>query len=66
MILHPWILGLIIGAVTGEMFAGKNNSEILKAGFASFILSLSMIILKFSLSAIMAFYFFKESLVYIF
>lgn len=59
------ILGLIIGAVTGEMLAGKDDSEILKAGFASFILSISMIILKFSLSAIMAFYFFKEVVVYI-
>ena len=54
------ILGLILGAVIGELAAGKKESEAVKAGLITFMLSIFMMLLKFSLSVVMAYYFIKE------
>lgn len=54
------ILGVLIGAVIGELIAGKNESEALKAGIATFVASLIMIVAKLILSGLMTFYFVKE------
>ena len=56
------ILGIFVGAIIGELIAGKKNSRALKAGLATFIGSMTAIFIKLSLSLVMAFYFF----VYIF
>lgn len=53
------ILGALIGAVAGELIAGKKESEAMRAGFATFIASLIMMVTKLVLSAIMTFYFVK-------
>jgi uncharacterized protein YqgC (DUF456 family) len=60
------ILGLILGAIAGELIAGKENSEALKAGAASFVLSIFMIIVKLSLSILFTYHFFVESMEIIF
>lgn len=54
------ILGLILGAVIGELAAGKKEVEAVRAGVISFMLSIFMMLLKFSLSIVMAYYFVKE------
>lgn len=62
MIFFPpfgMILGVLIGAVVGELSAGKNESEAFKAGFATFVASMIMIIAKLILSGLMTFYFVK-------
>jgi len=56
------ILGIFIGAIVGELIAGKENSMALKSGLATFIGSMTAVLIKLSLSLVMAFYFF----VYIF
>lgn len=53
------IIGTLIGAIVGELIAGKSESQALKAGFATFIASLIMIVVKIVLSGIMIFYFVK-------
>ncbi|RJP60819.1 MAG: DUF456 domain-containing protein [Ignavibacteriales bacterium] len=53
------IIGTLIGAIVGELIAGKSESQALKAGFATFIASLIMVVAKFVLSGIMTFYFVK-------
>jgi uncharacterized protein YqgC (DUF456 family) len=52
------ILGIFIGAIVGELIAGKENSMALKAGLATFIGSMTAVLIKLSLSLVMAFYFF--------
>jgi uncharacterized protein YqgC (DUF456 family) len=52
------ILGIFIGAIVGELIAGKENSMALKAGLATFIGSMTAVLIKLSLSVVMAFYFF--------
>jgi uncharacterized protein YqgC (DUF456 family) len=51
------ILGALIGAVAGELVAGKKESEAMRAGFATFIASLIMMVAKLILSVIMTYYF---------
>lgn len=51
------ITGVFLGAVIGEVVAGRENSKAIKAGFGTFIISISMIVVKFTLSAVMSFYF---------
>jgi uncharacterized protein len=51
------IFGLLIGAFLGELIAGKNQSQALKAGFATFLGSLTSIVVKLLLAIIMAVYF---------
>jgi len=61
-ILPPFgiILGPFIGAVVGEMTAGKENSLALKAGFGSFMGFMAGMLLKLVASGMMTWFFFKE------
>ena len=52
------IFGLFIGAVIGELSAGKETSMALKTGLVTFFGSLFALLIKFSLSSIMAYHFF--------
>jgi len=60
------IIGLLAGAVIGELLAGQNRSAALKAGLGSFLFSLIAMFLKLSLSVVMAYYFFKIGIPVIF
>ncbi|PID58412.1 MAG: hypothetical protein CR986_07855 [Ignavibacteriae bacterium] len=53
------ILGMLAGAVIGELISGKAKKEALKIGFVSFIFSIIAILIKFILVGVMAFYFIK-------
>lgn len=54
------IVGPFIGAIAGEMIAGKNSNDALRAGFGSFIGLLAGTLLKLIASAWMAFLFFTH------
>jgi len=60
------ILGLLIGAVAGELIAGKEGSEAMKVGAVTFITSLLMIVVKLAVSGIMTYYFIVKAVEYIF
>lgn len=64
----PWgmILGLLIGAVSGELIAGKQSAEAFKVGFVTFAASMIMILVKLILSGVMTFYLLLESLTRLF
>jgi len=57
------IIGPFVGAVVGELIAGKNSNAALKSGFGSFIGFLTGTILKLIVSGMMTWYFFKELLI---
>jgi len=52
------ICGLFLGAVLGELSAGKESSMALKAGMVTFVGSMFALLIKISLSLLMAFHFF--------
>ena len=54
------LIGPILGAFLGEIFDGKSANNALKPAFGSFLGFLSSIFLRFSLSIIMAYFFFME------
>jgi uncharacterized protein YqgC (DUF456 family) len=54
------IVGPFVGAVLGEMMAGKNTSDSLKAGFGSFVGNLLTTVSGLVLSGVMAYYYFAE------
>jgi hypothetical protein len=54
------ILGLLLGAIVGELISGKAKEEALKIGFISFLFSLLSIIIKIIFVSTMAFYFTKS------
>jgi uncharacterized protein YqgC (DUF456 family) len=54
------IIGVILGAVIGELAAGKEKSDALKAGAATFALTILMMIIKLSLVGYMAYVFAVE------
>ncbi|MFH0844093.1 MAG: DUF456 domain-containing protein [Pseudomonadota bacterium] len=58
----PWgmFLGGIVGAVTGEILAGKAGKEALRAGWGVFLGNLMGIGLKLALSGTMLFFYIKE------
>jgi uncharacterized protein len=56
------ILGPFLGAVIGEMTAGKENSAAFKAGFGSFMGFMAGMLLKMIASGLMTWFFFKELL----
>ena len=60
------ILGLFIGAVLGELIAGKKKWEALKIGTVTFAASMLMILAKLALSGVMTYYFIKRSIEYFF
>ncbi len=60
------ILGLFVGAVFGELIAGKEEWQALKVGTVTFAASMLMILIKLAVSGIMTFYFIKRSVEYIF
>ncbi|MCU0344617.1 MAG: DUF456 domain-containing protein [Ignavibacterium sp.] len=56
------IVGILIGAVLGELFAGKESSSAVKIGIVTFIASIIMIVTKLIISGIMTFYFMIETI----
>ncbi len=60
------ILGLFIGAVLGELIAGKEEWEALKIGSVTFFASMLMIFIKLAVSGVMMYYFIKRTIDYIF
>lgn len=51
------IFGLLIGAFVGEIIAGKEHSQALRAGLATFLGSLTSMIVKLILAVVMTIYF---------
>jgi len=49
--------GIIFGLLIGAFIAGKNQSQALKAGFATFLGSLTSIVVKLLLAIVMMIYF---------
>lgn len=54
------IVGPFIGAIMGELIAGKNSDDALRAGFGSFVGLLAGTLLKLIASGWMAFLFFSN------
>ena len=57
------IIGPFLGAVVGELSAGKESGVALKSGFGAFIGFLAGTLLKLITSGMMTWYFFKEFIV---
>jgi uncharacterized protein len=57
------IIGPFLGAVIGELTAGKDSGVAIKSGFGSFIGFLIGTLLKLITSGLMTWYFFKELIV---
>jgi len=57
------ILGPFIGAVVGELTAGKETKSALKSGFGSFIGFLAGITIKLIASGLMTWYFYRELII---
>lgn len=53
------IIGAFLGAVAGEILAGKGDSAALRAGWGVFLGVISALILKLLVSGLMTFYFIK-------
>jgi uncharacterized protein YqgC (DUF456 family) len=60
--LPGMVLGMVTGAVVGELYAGKNRTEALRSGIASFAGSIAAFIFKLGLSFVMVFSFFYKLL----
>ncbi|GBD88985.1 hypothetical protein BMS3Abin03_02929 [bacterium BMS3Abin03] len=60
------IIGLFLGAVVGELLAGKKEWQALKVGSVTFFASMLMILIKLAASGVMTYYFIKASVGYIF
>jgi uncharacterized protein YqgC (DUF456 family) len=56
------ILGPFIGAVAGELMAGRNSTEALRSGIGSLIGFLFGTVLKLTITAVTAYLFFKEAI----
>ncbi|NOR15683.1 MAG: DUF456 family protein [Candidatus Aminicenantes bacterium] len=56
------IVGVFLGAIGGEIWAGKQTSEALRAGWGVFLGVLAGMLLKLIASGIMTFYFIKALL----
>lgn len=57
------IIGPFLGAVIGELIAGKNKKASFKAGLGSFFGFLTGVLLKLIVSVLIAFYFIRELLI---
>ncbi|MBN1898276.1 MAG: DUF456 domain-containing protein [Spirochaetes bacterium] len=51
------VIGIFLGATIGELAAGKEKSQALKAGFITFMGNVAGMAVKLSLSIVMTFYF---------
>ena len=51
------VFGLLIGAFVGEIMAGKEHSQALRAGLATFLGSLTSMVIKLVLAIVMTIYF---------
>ena len=51
------VFGLLIGAFVGEIMAGKEHSQALRAGLATFLGSLTSMVVKLVLAIVMTIYF---------
>ena len=51
------IFGLLVGSFAGELIAGKKQSQAFRAGFATFLGSLTSIVVKLILAIVMTVYF---------
>lgn len=62
MFLGPWgiILGPFMGAVVGELIAGKASSQALRAGFGSFVGLMTGTVIKLICCGMMTYYFIAE------
>jgi uncharacterized protein YqgC (DUF456 family) len=54
------IIGPFIGAIIGELIAGREIKAATRAGFGSLVGFLTGTVMKIALTAVMAFYFFKN------
>ena len=65
LFIPPWgiILGPFLGAVVGELIAGRDGNAALKSGFGSFVGFLLGTGLKLALCVVLAYYFVKELIV---
>lgn len=59
------ISGLFLGAVLGELIAGKKGADAMKVGLVTFFSSLLMIVFKFAASAMMTYYFVVKAVDYL-
>ena len=66
LMVTVWEITLILGAVIGELIAGKEHREALKVGTVTFVASILMILIKLAVSGIMTYYFVERSVEYIF
>ena len=58
------IIGLLLGAIMGELIAGKAKTEAVKIGIISFLFSLLAILIKITLVGVMSYYFTKGIIEY--
>jgi hypothetical protein len=56
------VLGLIIGAVVGELLAGKKAFEAMKIGAVTFLASLAMILVKLAVSGVLTYYYIDKAI----
>jgi uncharacterized protein YqgC (DUF456 family) len=54
------ILGPFLGAVAGEMLAGKDNTSSLRSGFGSLLGFLTGVVMKLIVSGVITYYFILE------
>lgn len=59
------ITGLFLGAILGELIAGRKGADAMKVGLVTFFSTLLMIVFKFSASAMMTYYFVVEAVDYL-
>lgn len=50
-------IGLVVGAITGEIISGKNKVQSVKTGAGIFVLSIAAMIIKLGASLLMSIYF---------
>jgi uncharacterized protein YqgC (DUF456 family) len=50
-------IGLVVGAIAGEIISGKNKVQSVKTGAGIFILSIAAMIIKLGVSLVMSIYF---------
>lgn len=62
MFLGPWgiILGPFVGAVLGELIAGKASAQAIRAGFGSFVGLMTGTVIKLICCGMMTYYFIAE------